>query len=362
MAIAVEAVAAFKPFWTFEFSRGLHRSPLEAVIRPHVRDRAFPNSRRQFPHRARLPLRSALLPRFAQPVASGAAMHIVAAGLWTAVACWVVLSPAPARAEEGFDTEHIFAFMIGTDVGNLGEREFQSETTGRFGKTSGRYRAFGQEVELEFVPVTNFRIEVGSTLALHHISGVPDFDDRSQLNLQGVSLDLRYRLLDRETAPFGLTVAAESHGDRIDETTGAKTRSYGAEFRLAFDREIVPNFAIGALNLIYQPEWTRFDTIGLSETSSTIGAAVGALVRIRPNILLGGELRYFRQYEGGGLGELARQALFVGPTAYFQLSNSSRLTASWSVQAWGRPAGSGANLDLVNFERQQARLVFGFNF
>jgi hypothetical protein len=54
--------------------------------------------------------------------------------------------------------------------------------------------------------------------------------------------------------------------------------------------------------------------------------------------------------------------LFVGPTAYFQLSKSSRLTASWSVQAWGRPAGSTARLDLVNFERHQARLVFGVNF
>jgi hypothetical protein len=54
--------------------------------------------------------------------------------------------------------------------------------------------------------------------------------------------------------------------------------------------------------------------------------------------------------------------LFVGPTAYFQLSKSSRLTASWSVQAWGRPAGSTASLDPVNFERHQARLVFGVNF
>jgi hypothetical protein len=32
------------------------------------------------------------------------------------------------------------------------------------------------------------------------------------------------------------------------------------------------------------------------------------------------------------------------------------------MQAWGRPAGSSGNLDLVNFERHQARLVFGVNF
>ena len=279
------------------------------------------------------------------------------------IAAWIVaLAPAWVHAEEGFDTEHIFGFMIGSDVGSLGEREFQSQTTGRFGKGGGTYRAIGQEVEIEVVPLPNFRIEAGGIATLHDITGVPDIDDRRQLNFQGASLDLRYRLLDREQAPFGLTVAAELHGDRIDETSGAKGRMYGTDFTLAFDRELIPNFVIGALNLIYQPEWARFEVSGLSEKSSTVGAAFAGMVRLRPDFLLGGELRYFRQYEGIGLGEFAGQALFVGPTAYYQISERSRLTLSWSMQAWGRSAGSGANLDLVNFERQQARLIFGVNF
>ena len=281
---------------------------------------------------------------------------------WTAVACIAALAPASVSAEEGFDTEHIFGFMIGSDVGNQGEREFQTQTTGRFGKGGGTYRALGQEVEIEIVPLPNFRVEVGAAATLHDITGVPDLDDRRQFNFQGLSLDLRYRLLDRESAPFGMTIAAETHGDRIDEVSGAKGRMYGTDFTLAFDRELIPNFLIGALNLIYQPEWARFEVSGLSEKSSTIGAAFAGMVRVRPNFLLGGEMRYFRQYEGIGLGEFSGQALFVGPTAYFQLSEQSRLTLSWSMQAWGRPAGSGANLDLVNFERHQARLVFGINF
>jgi hypothetical protein len=288
-------------------------------------------------------------------------MRARALTFWTIAACTVALAPACVSAEEGFDTEHIFGFMIGTDVGNPGEREFQTQTTGRFGK-GGTYRALQQEVEIEVVPLPNFRIEVGGTATLHDITGVPDIDDRRQFNFQGASLDLRYRLLDRGRAPFGLTVAAELHGDRIDETSGAKGRMYGSEFTLAFDRELIPNYAIAALNLIYQPEWARFEVAGVSEKSSTIGAAFGAMVRVRPNFLLGGEMRYFRQYEGIGLGEFSGQALFVGPTAYFQLSEKSRLTLSWSMQAWGRPAGSGGNLDLVNFERHQARLVFGVNF
>src|SRR3954465_12973250 len=93
--------------------------------------------------------------------------------------CLSVLLPAGVRAE-GIDTEHLFGFMIGTDVGNVGEREFQSQSTGRFAKNGGNYRAFGQELELEFVPVRNFRIEMGSTFASHAISGVPGIEDRRQ--------------------------------------------------------------------------------------------------------------------------------------------------------------------------------------
>jgi len=279
----------------------------------------------------------------------------------TAIVCFSTLLANCVHAE-GIDTEHIFGFMIGTDVGNPGEREFQSQTTGRFSKSGGRYRAVGQEFELEFVPAKDFRIEIGSAFAAHDINGVPDFEDRRQLAWQGVSVDLRYRFLDRDTAPFGLTFALESHADRIDETTAAAVRNYGTSFTLAFDRELIPNFAVAALNLIYQPEWTRLVGTGAAEQESTIGAAFAVMAQMRPGFLVGGEARYLRKNEGIALQEFNGEALFVGPTAYFQLSERSRLTLAWSFQAWGRSARSSAALDLADFERHQARLVFGVNF
>ncbi len=287
-------------------------------------------------------------------------MSIRAKPLGAAILCFALL-PVCARAE-GIDTEHMFGFMIGSDVGNVGEREFQSQTTGRFSRNRGSYRAIDQEFELEFVPVRNSRVELGSTFASHDIAGVGGLADQRQLSWQGVSVDLRYRFLDREAAPFGLTVAVEGHANRVDETTAAVVRNYGTEFALAFDRELVPNVAVAALNLLYQPEWTRLVGTGAAERESTIGAALGVMVQARPGFFLGGEARYLRQYEGIGLEGLSGQAMFIGPTAYFQLSKYSRLTAAWSVQAWGRPAGSNAALDLVNFERHRARLVFGVNF
>ncbi len=71
------------------------------------------------------------------------------------------------------------------------------------------------------------------------------------------------------------------------------------------------------------------------EQESTVGAALALMVQTRPGFFLGGEARYLRQYEGIGLEELSGQALFVGPTAYFQLSQRSRLTASLERSGMG---------------------------
>ena len=184
-------------------------------------------------------------------------MPIRAKTLQVAALCCATPLPSGLRAE-GIDTEHIFAFMIGADVGTFGEREFQSQTTGRFGRNGGTYRSLGQELELELVPFRNFRVEVGGEFAAHDISGVPGLEDRRQLTLQGGSLDLRYQFLNRDFAPFGLTVAVGGNLGRIDETSAARTRSFDTSVTLALDRELIPNFLIAALNRVYQPEWTRF--------------------------------------------------------------------------------------------------------
>jgi len=273
----------------------------------------------------------------------------------------VLLRPAYGLAE-GIDTEHIYGFVIGSDVGDAGEREFQATTTGRFSKQAGIYDALGQQLELEYVPIKNFRIEIETTFAAYNIASVPGLVDRTQAGWQGAALDLRYRFLDRETAPFGATVALESHGNRIDETTASRAQDYGTELTLALERDLIPRLAVATLNLSYQPEWTHFAGVLTAEQDSTLAVAFGVMAQVRPDFLLGGEARYFRKYEGIGLNELAGEAFFVGPTAYFKLSERARLTATWSIQAWGHPAGTSATLDLVNFERQQARLIFGINF
>lgn len=270
---------------------------------------------------------------------------------------------ATARARGGeIDTEHIFGFMIGSDIGQVGEREFEIGTSGRFGKAGGRYGAGEAEFELEFVPVRDVRIEIASSFAAHRIAGVPGLDDQRALAWQGASVDFRYRFIDRDTAPVGVTLALQTQANRIDEISAVRVRDYGAGLTLALDREIVPDVAVAAVNLIYQPGWTRNLATATSEREANVGVALGLLIQVQRGILLGGEARYMRRYEGIGLDDLTGQALFVGPTAYVQLSDRSRLTASWSAQLWGRTGASNGRLDLVNFERHEVRLIYGVNF
>src|SRR5215471_4381124 len=254
---------------------------------------------------------------------------------------------------EGIDTEHLYAFLIGTDVGEAGEREFENQLTGRFAKSSGTYQALSDSAELEFVPFENLRLGFGAVGASYNVKGVLGFDDIQQTGLQGVLFEWRYKLLDRKTAAFGLTFAMETHADRLDETSTQHVRDYGTDFILAFDRELIADRLILGVNLLYQPEWTHFISTNTSEQDVTLGVAWSLMARVQPNLFIGGEARYFRKYEGVALDSFAGQALFVGPTLHWHLTERSRITAAWSVQVAGQSATTAGSLDLTNFERHQ---------
>src|SRR5258708_20519568 len=89
-------------------------------------------------------------------------MRTYATLLQIAVGC--TLLPLCAHAE-GIDTEHLFGFTIGSDVGEAGEREFQNQSTGRFAKSAGTYRALTNSSAPEFAPINNFRVEFAAVAA-----------------------------------------------------------------------------------------------------------------------------------------------------------------------------------------------------
>ena len=273
----------------------------------------------------------------------------------------LAIIPTGARSET-IETEHLFGFTIGSDVGETGEREIEGSVTGRFAKRTGSYDAASSTISAEFVPLPNLRTEFTGAVVSYDIAGVSGLADQRYTAFGGLSADIRYRLLDRATAPFGFAIGAEPHWGRADDVTGEPVDQYGVDFVAAADWEVIPGRVVAAFNLLYQPEAMRSKATGAWSQESTAGVAMGLMAQVRSGIFVGGEARYLRKYDGFGLDNFAGQGFFIGPTVYFKLSERAWIAAAWSAQVAGEATTSGGSLDLVNFERRQARLLFGVNF
>jgi hypothetical protein len=270
----------------------------------------------------------------------------------------VLGTSTPAYAGDA-DSEHLFGFTEGADIGKAGEREAESETVARFGKSAGIYAAFTQNDQVKWVPIENFRVGANVALGLFDMSGVPGLQDGHLATLQGISLEARYMVLDRCSAPFSLTLIAEPRWGRVDPTSGTGASNTGGTFTIAMDRELIEDHLFGAFNLLYDSEAIRWP--GTWRYDSEIGVSAALSARINTALFLGGEVRYLRAYDSLGLDGFSGQATFAGPTLYLKLSQHMALSAAWNVQLTGRGA-SGSTLDLTHFERQQAKLRINFSF
>ena len=243
------------------------------------------------------------------------------------------------------DTEHIFGFTEGADIGNVGDKEFEKETNAGFGKRMGLYAASSTLLNFKYVPLPGVLISPGLLLSYHGISGVPGLDDRQQIGFQGLSFEAKYQLLDRNHAPFGLTLFAQPRWTRIDEASGERASQFSSEFTLALDKEFVPERLFGAINLIYEPEISRSHETGEQERGSGLGVSAAVAAQVLPGVLIGAETRYLRAHEGLVPGSLKGEALFVGPTLYTRLCRipSCRLHGTRRLPG-KRPANLGGSI------------------
>ena len=251
------------------------------------------------------------------------------------------------------DTEHIFGFTEGADIGDKGEQEFEYVATGRFGKP-GSYAAVDNETSYNNVVADRFRAGIGGLLDYHDISNVTGVTDRNAPNFNGVSSEVRWHALDRGLAPFGLTLSFAPQWRPIDDIWGEREQSYVLPVTILADVALIPERMFAAFNLSYAPAATRADAGWQREHGVGLSAAVADA--IMPGVFLGAEIRYLTHQQSG---VSSAHALFVGPSLYVKLSDSLSIKAAWSAHIPDEAAG---RLDLVNFERHQARLEVVKNF
>ena len=188
------------------------------------------------------------------------------------------------------------------------------------------------------------------------------FFRRRILDRHGLFFDARLRVLDRDRAPFGLTISAAPHWGFVDETSGVRTGHYGTEIQVLADRELIRDGLVGAINVLFANDRARLLASDGIQHESLVGVGAALAAQVMPSVWLGGEMRYLRDYGGAVLNVFTGQALYIGPTFYTRPAENVFVSATWDFQVWGNATAIPGALDLANFERHQVKLRFGLEF
>ena len=267
-----------------------------------------------------------------------------------------------ASAFHEIETKYIFGnFTVGAAIGIEGEVAIEPETEADFGKRFGRYAASGTVVELEYTPTQYMQIELGPSFSLYSIQNVPGLSNQNMGGVNGFESDFRFLILDRGPSPFAVTLSVEPEFHSLDETSGASVQNYGLETRIEADTELVKNRLFLAFNLLYEPETTTVPGTG-SFTESTLGASSALAFQIVPNYVIGADLWYLRHFDGAAVNSFTGDAVYLGPTFFWQIRSKVLMSASWQTQIAGREIGVASPLDLTDFSRQRAMLLLEFEF
>jgi hypothetical protein len=266
--------------------------------------------------------------------------------------------------DEGADSENIFGFTEGSDVGEVGEKEFKIDSISGIGRRDGSYLANLNVFELSYTPFHNLSVAVKTGLVYHHISHVPGLDDRNSLAFEGLAFEAKYRLIERgPSRPIGLALIIEPLWTRVEFTSGERVTGYGAEFKLAADAELVNERLFAAFNVLYIAERSRVHATGELEKESLLGFSGALSVQVAKGVFFGAEAHYLRLHEGLTLNDHVGHALFAGPTMYTKLSERCWISATWTVQVAGRSVENPhLALDLDHFSRHEARVKVGLQF
>jgi len=269
-------------------------------------------------------------------------------GLTLTSACLAQQKPA------AIETEHIFGFTEGSDIGDQGELEFESTTVGAFGKPGG-YAVVSNELAARYGVIQGFRAALGVLTDYHNIHDSPGLNDVSALDFSGVSTEFRWAAMPRAESPFGLTLSFAPYWRRIDATGGGRQDGAYLPLTLLVDRELLPGKLVAAFNAGYGPSFARASS-GPWLTEHDVEISTALAYQIQDGLFLGGELRHEMRYQ---IGAYPAHALFVGPSFFVRLSESMSAKIAWSAQIPG--VGSG-RLNLGTYERHEVLLLISKTF
>ncbi len=276
----------------------------------------------------------------------------------------LLLLPALARGEEAgpehpdngenFDSEHIFGFAEGSDIGEKGEREIESITIGSFGALAGSYANAGNETSFRYGVTDELRLSIGTLSDYFNIHDVPGFGDHSVAEFSGIITEARWHILDWRTSPIGMTLSLNPLWRRTDPNSGEKSGNFAFPVTLLVDSQVIPSKFFTVLNLIYSPSFLH--PAGRREHDDSFVVITGGSYALTPNILAGAEIRHENLAQNGNLNA---HALFVGPQLYLRPAEGLSIKVAWAAQF---PDFAAHSLDLTTYPRHEVELALAYDF
>jgi hypothetical protein len=257
------------------------------------------------------------------------------------------------QAGSNVDSEHIFGFTEGADIGDKGESELESITVGRLGKQGG-FSVLTNETSYRYGVEQSFRASVGTVTDYYSVHDTPGFLDRTGLRYSGLTSEFRWQFSEHDRAPIGLTLSFAPTWRSVNDPTPGQGQAYTLPVSLLADHVFIPNQLYAAVNVSVAPTFSSVAGLWQSTRPFELSAALAGALGDR--IFLGGEVRWAAQNLAA---PFADRALYIGPSLFVKLQENLTVKAAWSLQV---PELFRGRMDLTNYERHQVLLQFAYGF
>ncbi|MGO4676780.1 hypothetical protein AB4Z40_28170 [Bosea sp. 2YAB26] len=277
------------------------------------------------------------------------------------------LPPASATAaclEQNSLPNDVFGFNSGSDVNDLGQFSLSGAYGGSFGARSGPLASHNLNVQATYSP---WRCVELDPFAFAGVTNSKTFGAKANGSTVGGGIEMKYKLLGRDTNGVGLTFDAVLQGAATDGAfytlTGRSRSVYDGVFSVFLDKELVAGKLYGALNVSYDWNYQDLGSPSGGYARTSIARIGGALTyQLADSFFIGAEASHFRRYDNLAFGHVLGQATFAGPNFYWAFTKDWALSGAWSIQVAGRATGVGGNVDLTNFSHHIAKLKLNHDF
>ena len=256
----------------------------------------------------------------------------------------LLLFVMPARASEG-----IFSYTYSAETTPAGQWEYEQKNFFRSGKARGNYTALDVRNEVEF-GITN-KLQAAFYLNSTYLNSKNQYDpedvgnnlpDQNGFEVNGVSVELMYRILSPYSDGWGLAVYLEPEIAVRDHMTGRDRIERSVEGRLILQKNFLGDQVITAFNLMLEPEWEREDSMTHKELWVQLSA--GGLYQIKPNWFAGLEMRNHMEFIEMNLQNQEHSAYFAGPVLHYGAESYWwTVTVLPQIYGWPRDLGTGAD-------------------